>query len=43
MEEDTGSPFRDMGNAIRFAMEYSVIFRDLVIKTANTCKAMMKK
>jgi AcrR family transcriptional regulator len=33
MEEDTGNPFRDMGSAsLRFAMEYSVIFRDLVIK-----------
>jgi len=36
MEEDTGSPFRDMGNAsLRFAMEYSVIFRDLVIKNGK--------
>ena len=33
MEENTGNPFRDMGSAsLRFAMEYSVIFRDLVIK-----------
>lgn len=33
MEEDTGNPFGDMGNAsLRFAMEYSVIFRDLVAK-----------
>lgn len=33
MEEDTGNPFSDVGNAsIRFAMEYSVIFRDLVAK-----------
>lgn len=33
MEENTGNPFSDIGNAsIRFAMEYSVIFRDLVAK-----------
>ena len=33
MEEDTGNPFSDMGNAsLRFAIEYSVIFRDLVSK-----------
>jgi len=33
MEENTGNPFRDMGSAsLRFAMEYSSIFRDLVIK-----------
>ena len=32
MEENTGSPFRDIGNAsLRFAMEYSTIFRDLVV------------
>ena len=32
-EESTGNPFSDMGNAsLRFAMEYSVIFRDLVAK-----------
>ena len=32
-EENTGNPFSDMGNAsLRFAMEYSVIFRDLVAK-----------
>lgn len=36
MEEDTGNPFRDMGSAsLRFAMEYSVIFRDLVIKSGK--------
>jgi len=36
MEEDTGNPFRDMGSAsLRFAMEYSVIFRDLVIKNSK--------
>ena len=32
-EENTGNPFSDMGNAsLRFAMEYSVIFRDLLAK-----------
>lgn len=36
MEEDTGNPFRDIGNAsLRFAMEYSAIFKDLVIKNAR--------
>jgi len=35
-EENTGNPFRDMGNAsLRFAMEYSIIFRDLVIKSGK--------
>jgi len=35
-EEDTGNPFRDIGNAsLRFAVEYSVIFRDLVIKNSK--------
>jgi AcrR family transcriptional regulator len=30
-EESTGNPFRDIGIAsLRFAVEYSVIFRDLV-------------
>ena len=44
LEENTGNPFRDIGMAsLRFAMEYSVIFRDMVIKAVNTCKAMMKK
>lgn len=33
IEENTGNPFQDMGRAsLRFAMEYSVLFRDLVIK-----------
>jgi len=33
MEENTGNPFHDIGNAsLRFAMEYSVLFRDLAIK-----------
>jgi len=32
-EENTGNPFRDIGNAsLRFATEYSVIFRDLIVK-----------
>jgi AcrR family transcriptional regulator len=36
MEENTGNPFRDMGIAsLRFAMEYSVIFRDLVVKNGK--------
>lgn len=36
LEENTGNPFRDMGNAsLRFAMEYSVIFRDLVVKDGD--------
>lgn len=36
MEENTGNPFRDMGSAsLRFAMEYSIIFRDLVIKSGK--------
>lgn len=33
IEQDTGNPFRDMGIAsLRFAKEYSVLFRDLVMK-----------
>lgn len=32
-EESTGNPFHDMGRAsLRFALEYSVLFRDLVMK-----------
>jgi len=35
-EENTGNPFRDIGNAsLRFAVEYSVIFRDLVTKNGK--------
>lgn len=35
-EEDTGNSFRDIGVAsLRFAMENSVIFRDLVIKSGK--------
>ncbi len=33
IEESQGNPFLDMGRAsLRFAMEYSVLFRDLVMK-----------
>ncbi|MGI6748086.1 MAG: TetR/AcrR family transcriptional regulator [Anaerovoracaceae bacterium] len=36
LEENTGNPFRDIGMAsLRFAMEYSVIFRDMVIKSGK--------
>lgn len=36
MEESSGNPFSDMGKAsLRFAMEYSVIFRDLVAKNGR--------
>ena len=36
MEENSGNPFSDMGRAsLRFAMEYSAIFKDLVIKNAR--------
>lgn len=32
-EENTGNPFCDIGNAsLRFATEYGVIFRDLIVK-----------
>ncbi|OQB25125.1 MAG: hypothetical protein BWY11_00453 [Firmicutes bacterium ADurb.Bin182] len=35
-EENSGSPLRDIGSAsLRFAMEYSVIFRDLAIKSGK--------
>lgn len=38
-EESTGSPFHDMGRAsLRFALEYSVLFRDLVMKSNNYLK-----
>jgi AcrR family transcriptional regulator len=38
-EENTGNPFYDMGRAsLRFAMEYSVLFRDLVMKSNNYMK-----
>ncbi len=36
MEESTGNPFYDMGKAsLRFAMEYSVLFRDLLMKNSG--------
>ncbi|MDQ0337427.1 AcrR family transcriptional regulator [Caldalkalibacillus uzonensis] len=39
MEQNTGSPFRDMGIAsLRFAKEYSVLFRDLVMKQNDYMK-----
>jgi AcrR family transcriptional regulator len=35
-EENTGNPFHDIGIAsLRFAVEYSAIFRDLVIKSGK--------
>lgn len=39
VEESTGNPFYDMGRAsIRFAMENSVLFRDLVLKNNDYMK-----
>lgn len=44
IEESTGNPFRDMGSAsLRFAMEYSVLFRDLVLKNNNYMKSYDEK
>ncbi|OPX83337.1 MAG: Tetracycline repressor protein class H [Pelotomaculum sp. PtaB.Bin104] len=44
IEESTGNPFRDMGSAsLRFAMEYSVLFRDLVMKNNNYMKSYDEK
>ncbi|MGI6084961.1 MAG: TetR/AcrR family transcriptional regulator [Acetivibrionales bacterium] len=44
MKENTGSPFRDMGHAsLRFAVEYSVIFRDLVIKNSKYMQGYYEK
>ncbi|KAB3529176.1 TetR/AcrR family transcriptional regulator [Alkaliphilus serpentinus] len=38
-EESTGNPFYDMGMAsFKFAQEYSVLFRDLVLKDGNYLK-----
>ncbi|MDD3269009.1 MAG: TetR/AcrR family transcriptional regulator [Syntrophomonadaceae bacterium] len=38
-EESQGDPFLDMGRAsLRFAMEYSVLFRDLVLKDNHYMK-----
>lgn len=40
MEESTGSPFLDMGMAsLRFAREYSALFRDLVMKNNDYMKS----
>ncbi len=39
IEEITGNPFYDMGRAsLRFAIEYSVLFRDLVLKNNDYMK-----
>lgn len=39
IEESTGNPFADMGRAsLRFAKEYSILFRDLVIKKNDYMK-----
>lgn len=39
IEENTGNPFYDIGRAsLRFAIEYSVLFRDLVMKNNNYIK-----
>ncbi|MDD2504520.1 MAG: TetR/AcrR family transcriptional regulator [Clostridia bacterium] len=39
LEESTGHPFNDIGRAsLRFAMEYSVLFRDLVMKNNSYMK-----
>jgi AcrR family transcriptional regulator len=36
MEESTGNPFRDIGIAsLRFAVDYSVIFKDLLLKSGK--------
>lgn len=43
-EESTGNPFYDMGRAsLRFAIEYSVLFRDLVMKNNNYVKEYDEK
>lgn len=44
LEESTGKPFRDIGRAsLRFATEYSVIFRDLVMNSNNYMKGYDEK
>lgn len=44
IEESTGNPFHDMGRAsLRFAMEYSVLFRDLVMKSNSYMKSYDEK
>lgn len=43
-EERTGDPFADMGRAsLRFAMEYKVLFRDLVMKNNGYLKSYDEK
>ena len=43
-EESTGKPFYDVGRAsLRFAMEYSVLFRDLVMKNNGYMKEYDEK
>lgn len=43
-EESTGNTFYDMGRAsLRFAMEYSVLFRDLVMKNNSYMKEYDEK
>lgn len=43
-EESTGNPFYDIGKAsLRFAMEYSVLFRDLVMKNNSYMKGYDEK
>ena len=44
MEENSGNPFSDMGKAsLRFAMEYSAIFRDLVAKNGQYMQGFDEK
>lgn len=44
IEESTGNPFYDMGRAsLRFATEYSVLFRDLVMKSNSYMKEYDEK
>ncbi len=44
IEESTGNPFYDMGRAsLRFATEYSVLFRDLVMKNNSYMKEYDEK
>ena len=44
LRESTGNPFHDIGRAsLRFAVEYSVIFRDLVVKSNNYMKSYDEK
>lgn len=43
-EENTGNPFYDMGRAsLRFVVEYSMIFRDLVMKNNKYLKGYDEK